>query len=359
MKLQGDWYKAESSTRHQATLSLHELSYGLDVNGSLLRQGSANDFTVSDRLGQMPRRLSWPDGAVFETPQNDELDTWLASVKHKGSRTLVLHRLESSWRWAIAGLLITIAVVFSGIRWGIPVASVELAKRIPPTVTEAVSLQTLKALDKAWFSESKISASRQSAVRMQFQTLLAELSVDPSDYELFFRQMNDIPNALALPGGQVIVTDAFLELVEHEDELNSVLLHEIGHVVQRHGLTSVIQASFWSVLLALAVGDAGAMGDLAIGLPIFVLQSSYSRQHETDADSFAFAQMLDNGRDPKHFAAIITRLTDTEFDEEADPDSSESSRQNYFATHPNSVERARQALRASRRLNDQTNTTQD
>lgn len=46
----------------------------------------------------------------------------------------------------------------------------------------------------------------------------------------------DTPNAMAVPGGPIVITTGMLRFLDSEDELAVILAHEIGHVEERHGL---------------------------------------------------------------------------------------------------------------------------
>ena len=344
MYMKGFWFAAESSTRNDATLQLVNNQCLLCIGGHDMRSSSLAELDISDRLGDMPRRVIWPDGGTFETRDNETIDAWLADSGHKGARSMVLHRLESSWGWVATALLVTVLVAYLGIRYGVPATSETIARKLPPAVNEAVSTQTLAALDRVLFQDTETSASEQEQVQQQFDELIAALPENDFDFKLHFRRMRGLPNAMALPGGDVVVTDAFLDLVEHPQELDSVLLHEIGHVVEHHGMTQAITASTFSVIASLAFGDLNAMGEVAASVPVFMMQSSYSRNAESEADAYAFARMQQMGKDPKHFADIILRLSD----EERGVDSEEDDISSYFSSHPDSRARARKAREASR-----------
>lgn len=348
MNLPGHWFEPNSSTRHDADLIFLGDRYELRIDGKPVRQGNAGDFSVSDRLGNLPRRLSWDDDAVFETIDNDAIDTWLSQNGHTGSRGLLIHSLEKSWKWAAVGCVLTVAIVFGAFRWGLPSLSRNIANNVPVSVHESLSKQTLETLDRFILEESEVGAAEQAEIRERFEEMVAALPANEFSFKLHFRQMKNIPNAMALPGGDVIVTDQLLALVEHPDELDSILLHEMGHVVERHGLQHAVQASAVSVVVALAFGDLSGIGEVGVGLPVFLLQSSYSRSRETEADAFAFARMGELGKDPKHFASVIKRLggpagaEDSSEDEERAPA--------YFSSHPHSAERAIKAMEASKEL---------
>ncbi|MFK7853778.1 MAG: M48 family metallopeptidase [Granulosicoccus sp.] len=348
MILAGHWFEPDSSTRHDADLVFLGDRYELRIDGKSIRQGNASDFSVSDRLGNLPRRLSWNDDAVFETTNNDAIDAWLDEHGHSGSRGLLIHHLEKSWKWAAVGCVLTVAIVFGAFRWGLPSVSKNIADNVPVSVHESLSKQTLETLDRFILEESEVDIAEQVEIRARFEEMVAALPAHDFSFKLHFRRMKDIPNAMALPGGDVIVTDELLDLVQHPDELDSILLHEMGHVVERHGLQHAVQASAVSVVVALAFGDLSGIGEVGVGLPVFLLQSSYSRHRETEADAFAFARMGELGKDPKYFASVITRLGGSA--EEEDSSEDEERAPAYFSSHPHSAERAIKAMKASKEL---------
>jgi len=349
MKISGHWFEPENSTRQEAYIELAGKAYSLVIDEQVQRSGSTQDISVSDRLGKMPRRLTWDDDAVFETTANEDVDVWLSEYGETSGFSLAIHRMESSWRWAAASIVIVAFVAFASFKWGIPAASEAIAERLPHSINKTVSRQALVTMDRLIFQESELDEQKQAEVQAQFDQLLAELPIESAEYELHFRDMFGMPNAMALPGGDIVVTDAFVNMVEHPQELDSVLLHEIGHVEHHHGMTQVIQASAVSIIVTLAFGDMSAIGEVAVGVPIFLMQNSYSRLHESEADSYAFENMLSQGKDPKYFASIITRLTMTDFDLDNPTDPDPDRGQPYFSSHPNSADRARRALQASQR----------
>jgi len=358
--ISGYWFEANSSTRHAARINVHDSHYTLSVDEQVRLQGDVHEFDVSDRMGSMARRLSWPDGAVFETTDNDAVDEFLRHTNHRGARTLVLHHFERSWRWVVVGIVVAIGVSFASIRWGLPAAAEHIADALPVSAHETVSIGTMATLDKIMLEPSNLDAAKKTEIRERFDKLTNAVHSNDFTLTLHFRNMLGTPNAFALPGGDIVVTDALVNLVQHPDELDSVMLHEIGHVLEHHGMQHVVQASALSLVLALALGDLSGIGEVAVGVPVFLLQSSYSRKSEAEADEFAFSEMAELGKDPKHFADIIIRLS--EFGdrrkirkeaerEDTDPESeSEESPGDYFSSHPDSRKRAQRALEVSREL---------
>jgi predicted Zn-dependent protease len=107
----------------------------------------------------------------------------------------------------------------------------------------------------------------------------------PSPYTFRARVVNarDV-NALAAPGGYIVVFRGLVERARTPDELAGVLAHEIQHVLHRHTTRAVIQHASTGLLLAALTGDM--TGPLAYGLESARVlgQLQYSRRAEEEAD---------------------------------------------------------------------------
>jgi len=361
----GHWYPARSSSQQAATLRVDGDSYRLTVNGEERHRGPLSELSVSDRTGNIARRITLSDESLFETDDNDSIDAILATTGHRDGRSSPLHRMESSWRWAIFGLFATVAVTLSFFKWGLPAIAYTTAHALPPAVHETVSKGTLETLDKWMLQESNLDDQQKSTVQARFDKLAANIDTEDFTLKLHFRDMHGLPNAFALPSGDIIVTDELVALANPPEELDSVILHEMGHVMERHGMQHAILASTLTLIVALAVGDVSGVGELMVSMPVFLMQSSYSRKSESSADKFAFAAMVDQGIDPRHFASVIRKLGS--FSEPTDSDESDGSNttapdktekeessektvdeddqklSDYFSSHPGFEERAIEA----------------
>lgn len=364
--LNGYWYPAGSSARQDATLVCEPHGYRLDVNDLVQQQGPLDSLDVSDRVGNIARKIYLHDGSLFESIENDEIDRFLAETGHRGRKTSVIHRLESSKRIAVASLVISVLLVGAFFKWGLPLAARHIAHNTPVGVSEKISDGAMATLDRIFFKPTNLTADDQQKWRQRFDELIAQVPGEGFTFKLHFRQMDGVPNALALPGGDIVVTDTFMQLVDKPEELDAVLLHEVGHVLQRHGLQHVLQASAVTVILSLAIGEVSGVGELATGIPIFLMQSSYSRKSESNADDFAFNQMLKLGIDPAHFATIIRKLGGFYDDDvgpapartdknagtpEDDPEGPADKLSEYLSSHPGIESRAERALEMSRAFN--------
>jgi beta-barrel assembly-enhancing protease len=99
-------------------------------------------------------------------------------------------------------------------------------------------------------------------------------------------------NAFATLGGRVYVHTGLLAASQSESQLASVIGHEIGHIVGRHGLENVKRAQKFGTIAALAQiaggvlgGNTGAgIGELAGNLVAGGYLMKHSREAEREAD---------------------------------------------------------------------------
>jgi len=145
-------------------------------------------------------------------------------------------------------------------------------------------------------------------------------------------------NGFSLPGGHVYVTTALLKLA-NDNELASVLAHEIGHIVARHSLKTLRQKQQYNDIaksIGEVTGVAGDIGrDLGVALGQMVsegLLTIHTRDEEREADFLGVRGMVRAGLDPQ---AVITMFQKLERIEQQDS----SLLGSLFSDHPDVEER--------------------
>jgi len=141
-------------------------------------------------------------------------------------------------------------------------------------------------------------------------------------------------NALAAPGGPVYLNRGLLRFIQSEDELASVVGHEVGHVAGRHAMKQ-LTAQVLGTLVLLGFQAVGAetlksVGSIAGSLALL----KFSRDEENDADRRGLRAMTAAGYDGAAMLAFFRRLQATE---KHRPGGLEV----YFLTHPPTAERIR------------------
>jgi Zn-dependent protease with chaperone function len=92
-------------------------------------------------------------------------------------------------------------------------------------------------------------------------------------------------NALALPGGHVVVFSGLLKTVSSENELAFILAHEMGHFQNRDHLRGAGRALVVMTISAALFGPNSGIS-AALGQILNLTELSFSRGQETAADEF-------------------------------------------------------------------------
>jgi Zn-dependent protease with chaperone function len=198
------------------------------------------------------------------------------------------------------------ALTIASCRYGVPALASAAASRVPATVVDTIGELVMTSFDAHTFQKSGIAPTRQAAIVRRFSQLRFPDGAAAGDYEIVFRRSDAVgANAMALPSGTIIVTDALIDLSGSDDEIVAVLAHEAGHVEHRHGLRLLFQSSFVSAGVSWLLGDVSA---LAAGAASTLLEAKYSRDFERDADAYAVRLLDDNGIPRENFVRMLERL---------------------------------------------------
>lgn len=326
--IEGRYYDGRTSAPQAAQLAIGADRIVRVLMASGERLVPLASVRISDRIGNIPRRIAFEDGAVFETGDNDALDAALDVAGRRGfARHLV--RLERRWTVAVAALAAVALVSWLFVVHGVPRLAAAAARAMPPAVNAAIASEGLELLDRTMLGPSELPSGRQEALRERLRAMTAELQ-DGFDYRLEVRRGRRVgPNAFALPSGIIVVTDELVRLAEREEEIDAVLAHEVGHVRGRHALRMLLQDAGVAALALAVLGDVGTASSLAAAVPVILIQAKHSRDFEREADRFARQWLRDRGLPDTHFDTMMCRL-----DRAGEPAP-------YLSTHPPLEERAR------------------
>ena len=111
-------------------------------------------------------------------------------------------------------------------------------------------------------------------------------------------------NALAAPGGHILVFSGLIARMDSGEQLAAVLAHEMQHVVQRHSVKGILRTLGLQAALTLAVGDVGVLGGLAGKLTSL----HFLRGDEQNADDAALATLMRAGIAPEAMRQAFANL---------------------------------------------------
>lgn len=235
-------------------------------------------------------------GLLDQDPQ--VFDAWVAqhiSRQANPSASLIV-RAQQSWRGAALAFVVLLAVIGGMVVYGLPVAARGITALVPQSADQAIGRNALQQIDGRWMQPSKLPLEDQKRIRERFLAgVMAQYPKDTPFIELEFRKSEIGPNAFALPGGIMVMTDELVQLVKDDAVVLGVLGHELGHITRRHGMRQLVQVGVMQGVLSVAFGDYGS---LITAAPLILGSMAYSRAHEREADDDSIAYMRAAGINP-------------------------------------------------------------
>ncbi len=289
------------------------------------------EVKISERIGNAPRSIYLPYGAKCESPNNDEIDTFLKGAGKKSFEGFV-HRLENKFAYAVAALIITVIALWVFVEHGIPELARRAAFAAPPSISSSLGSEGLAILDRILFEPSELNEEIKIKFKRELTEIAKEIENTPK-LNLVFRKGGVVgANAFALPNGTIVCTDELIELSEDDREVVAILAHEIGHVTGRHSLRMILQNSTVALLISSITGDLTSITALGSAIPTILVEAKYSKAFETEADTYALEYLKKAGIDTIHFVNIMERMSKTR---------GETDKYNYISSHPATKERVK------------------
>lgn len=217
--------------------------------------------------------------------------------------------------------------------------------QVPVTGRSALSTVDDKAViaqSVAQFGEMKkkmrASTNREQIERVQrVGGRLAKVAfwdIPNADWEFVVFDAPQI-NAFAMPGGKVGVFSGLFKIIKNDDQLASVLAHEIAHVAAHHSherLSQAMGAQVGQILVGGALMSTGAPSIPsqvimdAYGISATGVTLAYDRKKEKEADQIGIIYMARAGYNPEESVTVIEQL-ESETAGKGTP-------QGWFSTHP-------------------------
>ena len=233
--------------------------------------------------------------------------------------------------WSLAAVVSIVTLVM----FGVPLAADRLAPIVPQSferrLGDAAEVQIKTIFGDKTCNDATGQKAFDKLLRSLRQAAGLDTAVEPEVLS------TSVPNALALPGGKVILFSGLLAKANNPDEIAGVLAHELGHLKHRDNMRNLIHDSGTSFLAGLLFGDVTGAGALVFASRTLVT-SSYSREVEQSADTFSMDVMQKLGRSPKHMGELLFRITGKQGDSEL----------SILASHPLTEDRLKRMSQADR-----------
>jgi beta-barrel assembly-enhancing protease len=175
------------------------------------------------------------------------------------------------------------------------------------------------------FGEEKIAELKSEGVLLDDSNRLAELRalaapllrVVPNGQEFKFHIMeSEAPNAFALPGGQIVVTSALLNLAD-DDELVGVIAHESAHITQRHHARKIISSAGPLLVFGFFLHSRNGLLNLLSEGSGMMLTQGFSQEYEYEADEVGWNYLVKAHIDPRGMIGIFRKFKTYEAEEKS------------------------------------------
>ena len=153
-------------------------------------------------------------------------------------------------------------------------------------------------------------------------------------------------NALAFPGGLIVIYSGLIKFCDNPEQLASVVAHEIGHVVNRDPINSLLRElgiSLFSTVITR--GNTTIAGEIIQTL----VHTSFSREAEERADAYGVDLLMKANIDPQHFIDVFQNL------KERDGESSDLEIPEFLSSHPDTdsrIDSIRERMQGGRVLSE-------
>jgi beta-barrel assembly-enhancing protease len=213
-----------------------------------------------------------------------------------------------------------------------PVTGEDQHIALAPQQEIALGLQAMPEMLQQYGGEHP-DAKAQALVDRVGERVVAQSDAGKTEWQYDFHLLADPEtiNAFALPGGQVFITAALLQLLETEGQLAGVLGHEVGHVVARHSAQRMAKEQLTQGITGAVLVAAGSGSEAQLAQMIGqMVNMKYGREDELQSDELGVRFMSQAGYDPRAMIGVQNLLA-AQARGDAPPD--------FLSTHPSAPNR--------------------
>ena len=195
---------------------------------------------------------------------------------------------------------VIVLLLVSAYFWVVPFLAERLAKRVPISYEEK--------LGNGMFNAMKSSFEIDGAKTAYINEFFRELNIN-TEYIINITVVREnVANAFAMPGGNIIVYDKILAGMDHHEDLAALLSHEFTHVDKKHSTRAIFRQMASSLFISIIFGDVGTIGNTIVSNADNLKGLSYSRSLEKEADENGLQILSDRKIDCNGFIRLFQQL---------------------------------------------------
>ena len=309
----------------------------LPLHGIQFRLGGASDRLVFVSHPKVPDwSLYTSDLTILRDHHLSDVPSIRAQLAKASQRRL--------FNWSL--LVACVAVLIM-----IPVLLLTRMDWVSEVIAEQIPAEWEHNLGESAFAQVKLGKqvltdeSGQQALEALIAPLLAAVNDQRYRFEVVITADQEV-NAFALPGGFIVINAGLIQEANDASEVLGVLAHEIAHVTEQHGVRNIINAAGIFLVVDALLGDvSGVLAMLANATPLLINQS-YSRKFEAEADAVGLQLMQSAHIDPRGLVSFFEkmRVREQEMLEKIDDEDTRSMVEDamgFLSTHPATEDRIR------------------
>ena len=286
-------------TSQAVSFQTGDTKVSIPLSGAEIKLGGASDRLL---FFSHPSVADWQvytsDLSILKDPLLKDIPAVNAQLsKARGKRLF-------NWSVLVFCLLAFVMVplwAISNLGW----VSHQIAQQIPVEWEEGLGES---AHSQMIAGQSQLQSEKgKQALNELVNPLIGVVSSDRYEFKVAVVSSSDV-NAFALPGGFIVINSGLILEADSADEVLGVVAHEIVHVTEQHGIRNIINTAGVFLLVDALLGDvSGILAMLANAAPLLINQS-YSREFESDADEKGLALLEKAHINPDGLVTFFQKL---------------------------------------------------
>jgi beta-barrel assembly-enhancing protease len=245
--------------------------------------------------------------------------------------------LKNYFKWKIfsAGILSLLLIFFGAFKFYPNYFIDHVVDKIPVEWEEALGDALLST-----FPVEKNPDPKVIELLTNILHVLKESKAEETPYNLkIYILSTEKINALALPGGNIIIFEGLLKIADSPEELAGVMAHEAQHIFLKHSTRGILRNLASGMLKNMVLGDANTVMESVIKIAGQLHTLGLSRKMETEADIKGVEMMLDAKINPQGMFSIFQKIMKEELKLERNKKNTSTSKYfyeifSYMSTHP-------------------------
>ena len=330
MKKSGKFFEPLSSKHHNGEIIFNKKNASIICDNEII----CNEILIESI--QNKKDIYLRNGYMFSlrTPLTNEEENYLSNKR----KLIILWLEQFSFARAmiLSCLLISFVLLF---HYFYLITNPLIISSFPKSWEKTIGNNIYESLKKTIFKDTELSKDTIKRLRKKSYKIAKANNFNPP--KILFHKSSVIgANALAFPGGPIVLTDDLVKLLGNDNLILGVIAHEFVHIQKRHSLKQIIEIIGIATLSSIILGSNETLIEEASFVGINLWASKKSRGFEKEADLLAIKYLDKADIDKSSLSLALKKLiihfcNSSQNKEKCFNDS----KHGWFSSHPSGEER--------------------